>query len=796
MLQDLRFSIRQSSKNPGFTIIAVLTLALAIGATTAIFSAADAVLLHPLPYPDPDQLVIVQENLPGHGLKNVAPQPEDFDTFRREATCFSRIAAMIGGDATLTGDGPPEDVPDARISAGTFPMLGIVPILGSLFTSDDEQLGKNRVAVLSETLWRRRYAADRSIIGRNIQVDRLSYRVAGVVRMTSLYRAKAELWLPLAFAPVEIAPGTNGPHYVNVIGRLKPGVTIENAREEFRAIAARLVEQYLNQVSLDRGFAIEVSPLAERQAGDLRMPMLVLLAAVGALMLIACANVSNLLLARGVMRWRELGIRAALGATRTRLLRLLLAESLLLALAAGSAGTLLAFGALRLFAIYGPGGLIRGTQPSMNGWVMFFSIGISLAATVFFGLAPALAVSRVDITGSLKEGSRGSTTGRRLLRESMVALEIAASFVLLIATGLLGRSFVKMAHEDPGFRFDHVLTAIVSLPPAQYRTPAQRIAFAGTLLERARALPGVDSAATVDIIPYYGGAGSALKIPGDPNPPGQVVRQTRASPGLFQTLGIPLLSGRDFVASDEQAPGAAIIDQNVARLFFPNRDPIGRGVTLGIAGGTFPIVGVVGAIKSQNLAAPPLDRLYYLGPQSPIPTVAVIVRTKADPLALSNAIRREIAALDPDLPVTPETMEQVVADSLSGQRFSIQLMGVFAALASSLAAIGIYGVLAYLVDQRRREFSIRMALGARTADVIALVLRQASIPIALGILAGGAGSLALTRLLKALLYEVSPTDPFIFGAVSFGLIVVSIAAMLIPARNATRVDPLSALRQE
>ncbi len=797
MLQDFRFALRQFLKSPAFSIVAVLTLALAIGANTAIFSAADAVLLHPLPYPNSDQLVIVQETLPAHGLTTIAPSPQDFAEFRRRATCLTQIAAMIGGDVTLTGDGPPEDVPDARISASMLPMLGITPMLGSLFSSDEEQIGRNRVAILSEALWVRRYAGDRSIIGKNIQIDRESYRVAGVIRMTSLYRAKAEIWRPLAFSPADIAPGTNGPHYVNVIGRLKPGVTIERSREEFRTIGARLIEQYLNQVSLDRGFTIQVFPLAERQAGDLRVPMLVLIAAVGALMLIACANVSNLLLARGMIRWKELGIRAALGAARVRLLRLLLTESLLLGSTAGFVGILLAFWALRFFALHGPADLIRGAQPSMNGWVMFFSIAVSVGSSALFGLAPALAVSRVDLAGSLKEGSRGSTAGRRLLRESMVAFEIAASLILLIATGLLVRSFIRLAHEDPGFRFENVLTATVSLPPAQYRSPAQRTAFARSLLERARALPGVQSAATVDIIPYYGGIGSALRIPGDPNPPGQVVRQTRASPGLFQTLGIALLSGRDFIASDEQTPpGAAIVDENVARLFFPNLDPIGRRVTLPIAGATYPIVGVVRTIKSQNLAAPPLHRIYYLGPQVPIPTVAVIVKTKEDPLALSNAIRREIAALDPDLPVTPESMEQIVAESLDRQRFAVTLMSAFAALAALLTAIGIYGVLAYLVDQRRREFGIRVALGARSGDVLALVLRQGSIPVLAGLIAGIAGAFALTRLLKSLLFEISATDPLIFAAVSLGLIVVSLAAMSIPARRATRVDPLDALRQE
>jgi len=342
-----------------------------------------------------------------------------------------------------------------------------------------------------------------------------------------------------------------------------------------------------------------------------------------------------------------------------------------------------------------------------------------------------------------------------------------------------------------------VLTAIVALPPTEYRAPAQKIAFARSLLERARALPGVQSAATVYFIPYNGGPGSMIQIPGNPDPPGQVVWQTRASPDFFRTLGIPLLRGRDFAASDEQgSPGAAIIDENVARLFFPNLDPIGRRVTLPFTGATLPIVGIVRAVKSQNLASPPLPRLYYLGSQAPFPTVALLLKAAGDPVALSGAIRHEINALDPNLPVSPQTMGQIVSDSLARQRFSIQLMAAFAAFAALLAAIGIYGVLAYLVDQRRREFGIRVALGARSGDVIALVLRQGSIPVALGLVAGIVGAFGVTRLLKTLLYEVSATDPLIFGAVSLGLIVVSLAAMLIPARQATQVDPLGALRQE
>ncbi|PYT16948.1 MAG: hypothetical protein DMG59_09015 [Acidobacteria bacterium] len=796
-MNDARYALRSLAASPGFMAVSVVTLGLAISANVAIFSAADALLLHPLPYPNPDQLVIVQENLPAHNLRDIAASPQDFAEYRRRATCFTQISGMIAGDVTLTGNGVPENVPGARISASAFPMLGIIPILGSLFTSDEEQPGKDRVAILSEPLWIRRYGGDRSIIGKNIEMNRESYRVVGVTRMTSVYRRTAQIWTPLAFTPAEIAPGTRGPHYVDVFGRLKPGVMIERAREELRAIAAQLLEQYPTQLSLDRGFSIDVWPLAGKQAGDLKTPMLVLLAAVGALMLIACANVSNLLLARGVMRRKEISIRAVLGAPRVRIVRLLLTESLLLALIAGAVGSLLAVYALHLFALYGPAGLIRGTQPSMNGWVMCFSIAVSTGASALFGLVPALTISRVDLAESLKESSRGSTAARRRLRESMVAFEIAASLILLIGTGLLGRSFVKLARENPGFRPENVLTAVVALPPAQYRGPEQRTAFARSLLERARVIPGVLSAATVDYIPYNGGPGSAIQIPGDPDPPGQVVWQTRASPDFFRTLGIPLLRGRDFSPSDEKgSPGAAIVDENVARLFSPNMDPIGRRVTLPFVGATFPIVGVVGATKSGSLAAAPSPRIYYLGPQAPFPPLALLMKTQRDPLALAGAIRHEIAALDPDLPVTSLSMDQILAESLDRQRFAVLIMSVFGGLAASLAAIGIYGVLAYLADQRRAEFGIRLALGARPRDVLALVLRQGSRSVVIGLFTGIAGALALTRLLGSLLYQVSPTDPFIFAAVAFGLTLVALIAMAIPARRATRVDPADALRHD
>jgi predicted permease len=416
MLRDLQFAFRQLLKSPGFSLVAILTLALAIGANTAIFSAIDAVLLHPLPYPDPDRLVIVQETLPRYALHGIAPTAPDYAEFRRQATCFSQVAAVTAAVATLTGDGQPEDVPALRVTASAFPMLGVVPVVGGLFTSDDEQPGRDHVALLSEGLWTRRYGHDPSIVGKNIQINLESYRVAGVIRPILDYRVAAGLWMPLAFAPSETAPGMRSPHNIDVIGRLKPGGSIQEARNEFRRIAAFIVEQYPNQASMDRGFSLDLEPLAKKQAGDLKTPLLVLIVAVGALMLIACANVSNLLLARAMKRRREIGIRSALGASRLRLIRQLLSESLLLASIAGGAGTLLALYGLRLYAQFGPADLIHGARPSINVWVMGFSLFVSIAASMLFGIAPALETSRIDLTEALKEGSRGSTVGRSLLR--------------------------------------------------------------------------------------------------------------------------------------------------------------------------------------------------------------------------------------------------------------------------------------------------------------------------------------------------------------------------------------------
>ncbi len=803
MLQDFRFALRQLLKSPGFSLVAMLTLSLAIGANTAIFSAVDAVLLHPLPYADPDRLVIVGENLRHFNLTKIPASPPEVVDYRNMATTFAQIGAVDNSGAfTLTGDGNPETIPSTHVTASVFAMLGVKPVAGGLFTPEQEQYGQDHVAIISEGLWKRRYGSDPSIIGRNIQLSQESYRVVGVIQPILEFRGPSDIWTPTAFSPSDLSEASRGRQYIDVIGRLKPGVSLAQARAEFSSIAARIQQQHPEKYPSNFGYSLDVDPLGEKVGGDLKEPLLVLIAAVGVVMLIACANVSNLLLARAMVRRKEISIRAALGAPRLRIIRQLLTESLLLASIAGMAGLGLALGGLRLYAQLGPRGLIRGAQPDVNPWVLAFAIILSIAASVVFGLAPALEVSKTDLNDALKEGSRGSTGGRRWLRESMVALEVAASLILLIGAGLLIRSFTRLERADPGFRADGVLTAQMILPAAQYKQPAQLGAFQKSLLERVRSLPGVLKADAINFMPfsnvYSASSFTIVGHPFNPNDPSPVVIQSRTGPQYFEAMGIRLIRGRAFNAADDLGTTpVAVIDETTAKKFFANLDPIGLQVSSPLPNVNCTVVGVVAAVKYRDLSAPPEPIIYYSAAQMPPVLVNLAIRTAGDPLALIAPLRREVAALDSNLPVSRAgTLERRMADSLARQRFSIQLMAVFAALAALLAAIGIYGVLAYLVDQRRREFGIRVALGARAGDVLTLVLRQGSIPVAVGLIAGIAGSLALTRLLKSLLYEVSATDPLIFGAVSLGLIAVSIVAMSIPARRATRVDPLDALRQE
>lgn len=801
MFQDLRFAFRQLVKSPGFSIVAVLTLALAIGSGTAIFSGVDAVLLHPLPYPNPDQLVIASQNIRHYGLSKIASTPFEFITLRKMATSFSQIAGVrILGNVTLTGNGVPESVRSAAVTANAFAVFGIRPVAGRLFTANDEQYGEGHVAIITDGLWRRRYSADASIIGKTIEINRETYRVVGLIRPIPEYPFRADVWTPLAFSPTDLAP-RNALKVIEVIGRLRTGVSLERGREEFRSIVGRMAEQNPIRYGKNMGFSVDLDPLAEKQAGDLKTPLLVLMAAVGMVMLVACANVSNLLLARATTRRREVGIRTALGAARSRIVRQLLSESLLLSAIDGTAGVLLAIYGLRLYSEFGPRDLIRGTQPAMNGWVMSFSVLLSMAASVVFGLGPALETSSMNLSDALKEGSRGSSGAGQLLRGSMVAAEVAASVILVIGAGLLVRSFIRLERADPGLRTEQRLTAQIALPVTLYKQPAARVAFQSSLLERVVALPGVKSVAATEYTPFVTlparGPFEIIGHPRDLTAPSPVVAQNRTSAGYFETMGIPLRRGRGItLADDRSALCVAVVDETLVKKHFANLDPIGTEIQVPIPNMTCKIIGVVGGVKYGDLAGPPLPTIYYSAPQLPSAHVGLVIRTANDPLSLVNPLRHEVAALDPNLPIAIGTMEQALADSLVRQRFSIQLMTLFAAVAALLAAIGIYGVLAYLVDHRRREIGIRMALGARPVNVLALVLRQGSLPVAIGLALGVSGALGLTRVLSSLLYEVSATDPLTYTLVSLALIAIGLLAMIVPARRATQVDPVEALRHE
>jgi putative ABC transport system permease protein len=803
MRQDLRFALRQLLKNPGFSIVAVLTLALAIGANSAIFSAIDAVLLHPLPYPEPDRLVFVGEDLKHFDLSKIPASPPEVNDYRTMATSFSAIGAVENSTAfTLTGGNNPEIIPGMSVTASMFTMLGVKPVVGGLFTAENEQPGKNHVAVISEGLWKRRFGGDPSIAGKKIEINQESYVVTGVIQPILEFRLAGDLWTPISFTPSQLTPDARGAQYIDVLGRLKPGVTIAQANAEFETIASRLKSQHPDFYKPEFGYSLAVYPLTEKAIGGLKTPLLVLIGAVGVVMLIACVNVSNLLLARAMERRKEISIRVALGAARGRVIRQLLTESVLLAMLAGALGLGLALWGLRLYGQFGPHNLIRGPQPAISGWVMAFTVVLSFAASVIFGLAPALETSRIDLNDALKESSRGVTGGRRLLRESMVAIEVAASLMLLIGAALLVRSFVRLEHADPGFRADHVLTGALVLPVNQYKQPAQIAAFETSLLERVSSLPGVEKAAAIDLLPFSGqysaGAFEIVGHPHDPNTPQPVVIKSLAAPGYLEALGIRLIRGRWFTGADVSgSTPVAVIDETVAKRFFPNLDPIGMQITSPKDGINGTIVGIAGATKYRDLSAPPEPTIYYAAAQNPSPMIHLAIKTAGDPLKMVAAIRHEVAQLDPNLPLSRvNTMENALALSLAQERFSIQLMTVFASLAAVLAALGIYGVLAYLVDQRRRELGIRIAFGATRANVLALVMRQGSTPVAIGIAVGIAGAFALTGVLRSLLFEVSSTDPVIFAAITIGLTIVSLAAMAIPARRASRVNATEVLRHE
>jgi len=812
LIADIRYALRMLRKNPGFTSVAILTLALGIGANTAIFSVINAVILRPPPFPNSEQLVTLFEQDRKKGYDQNAPAAANFLDWRAQNNVFSQMAAYGGGECNLTGDQRPERVAGGAVTANLFPLLGIAPLLGRTFTTDEEQPGHDRVVILSYTLWQERFGGKAQIVGDSITVNGRASTVIGVMppgfvfpgdtgTVQKIYTSPpARLWVPLALDAKTWAVRSD--HYLSVIARLKPDVTIRQATSEMDTIEQRLVKQYPNDFI---GSEVLLVPLSTQIASGLEPVLLVLLGAVAFVLLIGCANVANLLLARAASRKKEIAVRTALGASRPRVIRQLFVESMLLGICGGAVGVLLAGWGLRAIKAVIPEKFPRVGYIGIDGWVLGFATVVAFATSIIFGLAPALQTSKSDLTESLKEGSRGSAEGlgHSRLRGLLVVSEIALSVVLLAGAGLMIRSFLRLENTSLGFNPDHVLTMELSLPESKYRQSEQRKITIQQIIDRLDVLPGMKSAAATTLLPLAGGnfnsaieiEGGEIKVAG--YSPSTEVRAI--TPQYFKTMGIPLERGRLITSQDTStSPPVLLINQTLARRWLPHEDPIGRHATLGWSGFSGQIVGVVGDTKEFGVDAEVREEVYIPYSQAPFrQTLALALRTTSDPTQLANATRGAILDADPDLPVSNvRTMQQVVFGSISQPRFRTVLLGLFAGLALALAGIGIYSVISYSVAGRTHEVGIRMAIGAGQSDVLKLVLKQSMALIFAGTVSGFALAYILTRLVASWLYQTRSNDPVTFVGVVLLLFFVGLLATYIPARRATKVDPMVALRYE
>jgi len=796
--QDARYGLRMLMKNPGFTLTAVITLALGIGATSVIFSFVNGILLRPLPYRDSDRLVLLDETAPKRGIASMGVSYPDFLDWREQNRVFTGVAAYNGGvDYTLSGSGEPEELTCAWVSYNTFEVLGVAPILGRTFTIEEERWKNGLVVILSHGLWARRFDAKPDVIGRTIALNNRSHTVIGVMPPGFKFPAVADLWVPM---PPVVGERTD--HGWSAIARLKPGVTIEQAQSEMTAVARHIEEQ--NPVT-NEGLGVKLIPLREGLAGGYRKALLILMGVVGLVLLIACVNVANLLLARASARAKEVAIRTAMGAGRWRIFRQLLTESLVLGVMGGALGLMLAFWGLDLLLAAIPIDLPFWMKFELDGRVLGFTAGVTLLTALIFGAAPALQVSKVDLNEALKEGGRSSSGAERhqTLR-SLVVAEVALSLVLLIGAGLMMRSFMRLQHTSLGFNPENLLTLSLNVPMAKYDRMEKFYAFYKELLERIRAMPGVDAAGAVSNLPLGGGSWEdSLTVEGYPAlsvGQAQMINFTVITPNYFRAMGIPLLIGRDFNDADTGAStNVTIIDERLAREYWPNESPIGKRVRFGPPEDKAPwytIVGVVGAVKNESLNLTRRKTVYIANAQYPLDDMSLAIRAM-NPENLAPAIQRQVKAMDPDLPIiNMRTLNEVVSRSVWQPRLYAILFGVFAAVALALASVGLYGVMAYSVSERSREIGIRMALGAQQRDVLKLVVAQGMTLTLIGIGVGLAAALALTRLMRSLLFEVSVTDPLTFAGLAALLSVVALLACYLPARRATKVDPMVSLKCE
>ena len=813
LIKDIRFGLRSLAKRPAFTAIAVITLALGIGANSAIFSVVNAVLLRPLPFKDPDRLMVVWERRESSGNSNLPLSGHEYSAFKERTNVFEALTIVQPNGLNLTGRGDPSMVDVLEVSTEYFSVIGVPPMLGRTFAPGEDGGGGAKVVVLGHKLWTQRFGSDPNVLNQTVRMNDQSYTVVGVMPSLEL--------MPDVLVPIDLRGELRkvGRHSYQVIGRLKPGVTRDQAQAEVAHVAQQVEQEFPDA---NRGHGVQIVGMHEVVTGGAQLPLLTLFAAVGFVLLIACANVANLLLSRAATRQREMAIRTALGASRWRLIRQTLVESLLLAVCGGGVGLLAAVWLVTLLSRITAVNIPRLDKISIDNRVLLATFGFSILTGLLTGLAPAWRNSEPRLAQWIKDGVRGSfSPGRRRISSALVVAEVSLAVVLLVGGGLMLKSFVQLLRVNPGFQPHHVLRLDFALPETKYREPQQLLAFYNELIVRLQALPGVESVGATTNTPLGPAESwSGFAIEGRPAPPQgnhQQAAVRTVSDDYFRTMQIPLRKGRFFNSSDArvalplirwfeqqplpehfnepQAAPAIIINETMARLYWPNEDPVGRRMRI-IFSPWLTIVGVVGDVHHTGLNTPPNPEMYLSQLQEPQSSMAVLARTTGDPLQLAAAAREQLRAMDKDQPVTVTTMDQLYANSLAGQRFNTLLLGIFAAVALLLAMIGVFGVINYSVTQRTHELGIRIALGAQRRDVFKLVVGQGLLLALVGVGVGAAGAVAVTRLITGLLYGVSPTDGPTLVVVSLLVTAVAFLACYLPARRATRVDPLIALRYE